>query len=489
MIRWNLQKGYSVVISSDDVLNIKDLKVLDFNVSPKDMEKLDTLNARPVNPLKSPDCIFNYWMLENELYKKEVIKKVQFNFLLPLIKWKNKTPDVSKLYLFGFLPIMKFKISSFNNDIENFYLFNFIPILKSKKICNNAKNRNNSHKKKYYLFGIIPLFKKSLDMRFYRYKNNVIPNYDIETSLERKHANRSDRDYIFNQIHVSQKLYGYKKYTKLQDYFIKLRLKYAKKAIIAHQNVQVTNICTIKCAQCAHMIPYYKKENLHTMNFLEFKDYIDTLTKNVNRVYDMVLLGGEPLLNKDIAKMVKYSKKQRKIERTIIVTNASVIPSDELIKELKGAKNASIYISNYSKNVPKLQENFEKIVQLCKDNNIICNFVESYYWWQQPEIVIKEPKDIDKNLAQSNYERCSFKYCMMLSNGKMYPCARAVYINDEAGKKFDYEMLDFKKKNFTCDDFNKFISAEEFDICGCCDMKNYEKILLPAQQINNCKKQ
>lgn len=77
----------------------------------------------------------------------------------------------------------------------------------------------------------------------------------------------------------------------------------------------------------------FKKE---TMSFETYKKAIDDIKQYDNKLKALIFAGhGEPLLHKDICKMVKYAKDNDVAERIEIVTNASLIDkkmSDRLIE-------------------------------------------------------------------------------------------------------------------------------------------------------------
>lgn len=98
--------------------------------------------------------------------------------------------------------------------------------------------------------------------------------------------------------------------------------------------VEVTTACNFKCVYCAHAISpkYLEPQN---MELDAFKQVIDKLGRFPQKLKTFVFVGiGEPLLHKDIARMVRYVKEAGLAERVEITTNASVLTnelSDKLI--------------------------------------------------------------------------------------------------------------------------------------------------------------
>jgi len=91
--------------------------------------------------------------------------------------------------------------------------------------------------------------------------------------------------------------------------------------------------CNFKCSYCLHSL---SEEELKKMSFkrqfMEFDTYkkaIDSLKEFPNKLKALIFAGhGEPLIHKDIDKMVDYAKKNNIADRVEIVTNASLLTHD-----------------------------------------------------------------------------------------------------------------------------------------------------------------
>ncbi len=98
--------------------------------------------------------------------------------------------------------------------------------------------------------------------------------------------------------------------------------------------------CNFKCNYCIHALSQdaldAKEFKKTIMTFETFKKAIDDIKEYDSKLKAIIFAGhGEPLLHKDIAKMVQYAKEADVAERIEIVTNASLLNnnmSDNLIK-------------------------------------------------------------------------------------------------------------------------------------------------------------
>ncbi len=87
--------------------------------------------------------------------------------------------------------------------------------------------------------------------------------------------------------------------------------------------IGVTDQCNLNCRMCPRFAPEIKKDGLSEMDFGHFQKIVDTMPF----LYAVTLLGmGEPLLHKDIFKMIHYAKK-RKLH-VALFTNGMLLTND-----------------------------------------------------------------------------------------------------------------------------------------------------------------
>ncbi len=87
----------------------------------------------------------------------------------------------------------------------------------------------------------------------------------------------------------------------------------SRKAVVPCLEYVVTTKCTMNCKHCNTFIPYFnEKTHFKPVSFEMFKKDIDTLLKAVDYIDYFGFVGGEPLLAKDLAKMIKYACSKEK---------------------------------------------------------------------------------------------------------------------------------------------------------------------------------
>ena len=128
-------------------------------------------------------------------------------------------------------------------------------------------------------------------------------------------------------------------------------------------DIEPTSMCNLKCHMCIVSTSGYKGTSL---SFDKFKDILD---KQIG-VFELKIQGlGEPFLNKDFTKMVKYASDLDIWTRS--TTNATILHENDNYKEIIDANIGELQISvdgvkkeTYEK--IRIKSNFEKVSNNCK---------------------------------------------------------------------------------------------------------------------------
>lgn len=214
--------------------------------------------------------------------------------------------------------------------------------------------------------------------------------------------------------------------------YFKFRYRLVSKPVIPVLEYVVTTKCTMNCKNCNTLVPYFTKDNhIKMINFEQFKQDLDKLLKSVDYINLFGFVGGEPLLNNDLNKMVSYACKQRKIKHVFIATNCTIIPNEKLLKALIN-KKVGVQISNYShvENLPDgISVKHQEVKELLQKSGVkISNPHEpsgSKNWQTMPKIYAdtQEEKEVVKN-----YNCCYGRFCYMLADGLILQCTACIYM-------------------------------------------------------------
>lgn len=151
-LRWSIQKGYVPLAKSSHPDRIKEnIDIFDFEISKEDMATLDELLCHPAEHAATPDSIYHVWQQQLQIVNltenKPTIKNTIFKLfgVVPFYKNKfcydsSKKIRTEKVYLFGFIPLLK---KRYKNQLKvRCYLFHFIYIGKINIKMNPWKEIN-----------------------------------------------------------------------------------------------------------------------------------------------------------------------------------------------------------------------------------------------------------------------------------------------------------------------------------------------------------
>ena len=298
--------------------------------------------------------------------------------------------------------------------------------------------------------------------------------------------------YYTNKVKNKRKYFFEKFGKKFFLRYFRWRYFFTKKPSLFHIEYKVTTICTLKCKECCHYTPYFEN-NIKQVPFEKFKIELDKLLKSVDLLYALDLIGGETLLSQDLPKMVKYAQSKHQIKHVNITTNATLLPSDELIKVLKNNKKTIVWISNHSANEslkPKLK--IKELVEIFDKNNILYSVSdfenETMPPWEKPPLVLS-PGEAKNNFTKT--KDCRIHNCHTYANGILYLCPLQFYMlfGKHGYKAKNDETVNIMKANPK--DVTKsllaFYNKENFDFCHYCKLPSPEMFIETAEQLEEVK--
>lgn len=117
--------------------------------------------------------------------------------------------------------------------------------------------------------------------------------------------------------------------------------------------------CNFKCNYCLHSLSKNRREHISdviSMDFELYKKCIDDIANFPRKLKALHFIGyGEPLLHKDIAKMVEYAVKKEVANVVDIVTNGALL-TPQLSRRLINAGLSSLRISIQGLNAQKYKQ-------------------------------------------------------------------------------------------------------------------------------------
>ena len=189
---------------------------------------------------------------------------------------------------------------------------------------------------------------------------------------------------------------------------------------IVHLDVVLTECCTLRCKHCSNLMQYY-----HHPENLDADEVISGLRRIFAsmRVSQLKLLGGEPFVSrKELIQVLEYLKEASdRFDEVDIITNGTLIPSEECIIAMKNTPKLKVVFSNYGDLSGKLTE----FSELCAREGIAFDIIEDEFWWDFGDMKLRNEKE---KKTQHRFDGCySRRLCTSLYRGKLYVCPRQAH--------------------------------------------------------------
>lgn len=197
-------------------------------------------------------------------------------------------------------------------------------------------------------------------------------------------------------------------------------IRYRGKVFAASCNVILLTHCNLRCKSCSQLVPYVK--NYHYSSAEKVKSDLDRYFHVFDYVKELVLVGGETFLYKDLAEVARYIKghfPDRYYELKVF-TNGTIVPNESVIESLSELDRVRVWISDYTCSIKR-------------EHSTIIKYLEKY----------KVPYTLNNSFGQSAENRwfdlgdpfalkagdavSRFRYCSLVTpslwDHKIYYCA------------------------------------------------------------------
>ncbi len=163
-----------------------------------------------------------------------------------------------------------------------------------------------------------------------------------------------------------------------ERFVVEWNLRWKNKCVLSKIDTVITSRCTLRCKNCNMFISCMEQHN--DLPLEELQNNFDVFFGSVDYVYEYTLLGGEPFLHKKLKDILVYmcQKYGDKIGKINLISNGTVIPSDEVIHVMKKYK-IMVNISDYTNAVP-YKERLKEVEGILKNNGIECYIIPNNVW-------------------------------------------------------------------------------------------------------------
>lgn len=237
-----------------------------------------------------------------------------------------------------------------------------------------------------------------------------------------------------------------------------------RKIEIPFFDLNVNNVCTLKCKRCDQGMPY-----LHDRKIYASTDLISdmkTLFCFVDYVYQIGILGGEPFINKDLAEIIDWCANSPKIGSIIVVTNGTIFPDEAVLKSLKN-KKIIVGISWY----PLKDETSRlKLIEYCERHSINYH-IRKDDWLDFGDFRIR--RNYNKHKIRETFANCFLNKCVQYNGGVLYRCTKTRLLNDQKidapGKWETVAVKEIESRKQMKKALRKFYSLKYLRACDYCN--------------------
>lgn len=220
-------------------------------------------------------------------------------------------------------------------------------------------------------------------------------------------------------------------FSRLEDFMPEWYWKNRHEVCLSQMFSSVTSRCTFNCKYCNMLMPYYNKENHYEYTAEDILADFDVFFQRVDYLTSYFVIGGEPLLNKDLSRILEavYDNYGDRIGYMQVISNGSIVPDQELLRVIKKC-DIQVRLSDYTHVLP-----YEKKLQKVKDTlteNGISYSMSIYETWMDPGFPEKiEPIGKTREEARKHMLLCS-PGCHILSDKKVFYCG-LIFSSEKCG--------------------------------------------------------
>lgn len=216
------------------------------------------------------------------------------------------------------------------------------------------------------------------------------------------------------------------------------------KSYISLAQISLTERCTLKCKKCAHGCFAVNNSTAKDLTLEQVKKSADSFFRNVDFIQEFVLIGGEPLLYKQLAEAIAYIGERYRSQMGIfsITTNGTILPDEEILN-LCREHRVLFRISNYSATLPRLEAVYEKLTDTLQRHEVEYVLGKAEREWKDYGFDHVDRKASEEELIKI-FDSCKTP-CREVRENKFYFCVMARSVSENMGfdvGKEDYLDLD-----------------------------------------------
>ena len=208
-----------------------------------------------------------------------------------------------------------------------------------------------------------------------------------------------------------------KDFCSMEQFLTEWFWNYKKKVCLMEVHSTITSRCTLKCKHCNMFMPYYREHVDYTAK--DILEDLELLFRHVDYIVAYEILGGEPLINGELADMIRQigDRYGNRIGNIGIITNGTLLPDEQLI-EISKKDNVKYDFSDYT-DVVDYKKRFDSAVKIVSDAGLRYSVNRSLRWCDFGFPVNNRMYDFDK--VREHMLSCGPIF-HGLNDGKYYYC-------------------------------------------------------------------
>ncbi len=189
------------------------------------------------------------------------------------------------------------------------------------------------------------------------------------------------------------------------------------KCYVKSLDAVLTEKCSLRCKDCANLMQYYEKPA--DCNQAELWHSLDRFMASIDRIFELRILGGEPLLMKNFHESIRHFLTYKNCDYLIVYTNGTIVPKGENLECLKDPR-ILVSISDYG----PISRNLQNLCDTFQENGIIHLTSVQTRWQDCGDIILRKRS---REQLQKVFEECCANDAFTLLHGKLYRCPFAAH--------------------------------------------------------------
>jgi hypothetical protein len=244
---------------------------------------------------------------------------------------------------------------------------------------------------------------------------------------------------------------------------------------ISHLEWHVTHACNFTCENCCH---YSNHKFAKNVSIKELEEWYSLWSHRLDPE-TIDILGGEPLLNKDICKIVELTRQYWPTSKIDITTNGVLLHKYPELPEYLQKYNVGLKISKHGTNT-EYNRLWNSIVDIAtqwqEQYNIAVNLWEAdVVWFKGYKGFGSNIEPYNDNDPEQSWDNCiTGQDCWQIYEGNIYKCAPLAYLpmlNEKykLSNKWGH-YLSYKPLTPDCTDkeLEEFFNRKAESFCGMC---------------------